>query len=1032
MLLGGLVVSTLYWIIVFVSAFWGARIQGQFVRDLLLPGDPVQLWLRLAIVIFLIASTTYAYFLMDTRRRAQAEAYEVQERFRLAFDNASIGMALTSPDGQFLQVNDTLCRMLGSSEEQLLSSTFRDFTHPDDRSVSAEYIRRALGGEVDTYRLEKRYIHTNGHIIWGLLNVSLVKDERGCPLYFVAQVQDITVRKRAEEASFRLAAIVESSNDAILGKTLDGTITDWNFAAENLYGYTPEEAIGQNVSMLAPPDRPNEISWILEKIRKGEKVDHYETLRLTKDGRYLEVEITVSPVRDSEGKVTGASAIGRDITERKRAEEEIRRLNEELEERVQRRTSELKESEERYRLVLQGSNDGIWDRDLRTDEIYWNDRLYEIFGFSVGEVKPTYDLFFEIVHPEDREVVDDTIKAHLEWGSEYEVEYRAWQRSTGEYRTCVSRGEAQCDGNGYPIRMAGIVQDITERKEREKRRSFLAEVSEVLSSSLDYKATLASVANLTVPTMADWCAVDILEDSSLNRLAVAHRNPEKVEWAYELYKKYPPDPDAPRGVPKVLRTGEPEIYTEITDETLETLARDEEHLRLLRGIGFRSVMIVPLSARGSTLGALLLATAETGRVYGDQDFSLAKELARRAALAMDNARLYQEAQKEIARRMRAEEELKARARQQGAIADLGQRALANAELLVLMGQAVSLTARILGVEYVKVLELLPGKEALLLRSGVGWKEGFVGKAIVESGTDSQAGHALFSSEPVIVEDLGTETRFSGPRLLHEHGVVSGVSVVIPGYERPFGVLGVHATHQRTYTEDDISFLQAVANVLATAVERERAEQVMMEIREAEQRRIARDLHDVVFQDVAGTLQSLQATHIELGRSGIDVSLEQEMVALRRGVGGLRNAIYDLQTEKEQPFIQAVESLVEYSRQMTPESRVTLFVEEGFPEVLADNTGVQLLRIIQEALANARKHSGAWRVEVCLRKQGDELMVEVCDDGRGFDPFASVSDSMGTSSMRQRAQEIGGELEVESERGGGACVRFRAPAARLIQ
>ncbi len=181
---------------------------------------------------------------------------------------------------------------------------------------------------------------------------------------------------------------------------------------------------------------------------------------------------------------------------------------------------------------------------------------------------------------------------------------------------------------------------------------------------------------------------------------------------------------------------------------------------------------------------------------------------------------------DITDRMRSEAELQGRARQQAAVATLGQRALAGAGLAALMDEAVVLVAQTLAVEFCKVLELMPGGAALRLRAGVGWHDGLVGHATVGSGIDSQAGYTLTSREPVIVEDLLTETRFSGPQVLHDHGVVSGLSVIIPAGERPFGVLGAHSTRRRAFTQDDVNFLQAVANVLATATERRRMEEAV--------------------------------------------------------------------------------------------------------------------------------------------------------------------------------------------------------------
>lgn len=188
---------------------------------------------------------------------------------------------------------------------------------------------------------------------------------------------------------------------------------------------------------------------------------------------------------------------------------------------------------------------------------------------------------------------------------------------------------------------------------------FLVEASEVLASSLDYETTLSSVADLAVSNLADWCAIDMLdEDGSIQQLAVTHKDPEKGNWARELRRRSPPDPEAERGVPGVLRSGEPEFHREVTDEMLVAAARDGEHLRVLREVGFTSVMILPLVARGRTLGAITLVLAESGRRYDDGDLRMAEDLARRAALAVDNARLYQEAQEEIAERKRIEHELR--------------------------------------------------------------------------------------------------------------------------------------------------------------------------------------------------------------------------------------------------------------------------------------------------------------------------------------------------------------------------------------
>ena len=161
---------------------------------------------------------------------------------------------------------------------------------------------------------------------------------------------------------------------------------------------------------------------------------------------------------------------------------------------------------------------------------------------------------------------------------------------------------------------------------------------------------------------------------------------------------------------------------------------------------------------------------------------------------------------------------------QGAIAELGTKALSHPDLCTLLQEAAEILAQVLGVECSNVLELLPDDGGLLLRAGVGWNDGLVGRAIVGAGRESQAGYTLLWSQPVIVEDLRTEPRFHGPPLFVEHGVVSGMSVAIHGDSRPFGVLGAHTTERRAFTDDEVSFLQAMANVLALAIELRQAKQ----------------------------------------------------------------------------------------------------------------------------------------------------------------------------------------------------------------
>jgi signal transduction histidine kinase/DNA-binding NarL/FixJ family response regulator len=329
-------------------------------------------------------------------------------------------------------------------------------------------------------------------------------------------------------------------------------------------------------------------------------------------------------------------------------------------------------------------------------------------------------------------------------------------------------------------------------------------------------------------------------------------------------------------------------------------------------------------------------------------------------------------------------------------------------------------------DFCGVLELLPERDTFLLRAGVGWKEGLIGSATVGAGRDSQAGYTLLSSEPVIVSDLQTESRFSGPPLLHEHEVVSSASALIQGQDEPFGVLSINAKSRRAFTEDDANFLQAVANVLATAVQRDEAEEKLHEVREGERSRLARDLHDGALQDLTYALAQAQHVHSTSKDPEPDHRLEQVVEALKRTGQELRAAIHDLRlgAEQDNPFSELLESLVELHRRMVPNQEVYLKMEDGFPSSPLGKRDSELLRILKEALTNVRRHSNARHVRVGLRSKGNKLWAEVKDDGRGFD--VSISPGLGLRSMRERAYALGGRLKIESECGHGTRVCLEMP------
>jgi PAS domain S-box-containing protein len=419
-----------------------------------------------------------------------------------------------------------------------------------------------------------------------------------------------------------LAAIVESSSDSIIGNTLEGVITSWNPSAERLYGYTADEAVGQPMSLIIPSDRPHELPAILSRIRLGERVAPYETVRLRKDGSRLEVSVTISPITDASGTVVGASAIARDITEHKRAEGALRLRSE----------------------LIEQAHEAIFAWEPTDGITFWNRGAEALYGFSAQEVLGRGNQDVLGTPPEQVAEFLAALDRDGRWEGELAHTTKDGRRITVEARLALVTEQ----GRRHVLE---ATRDLTARRAAEDRLALLAEAGSVLAGSIEYEQTLANIARMLVPRLADWCIVDVLGAGGvLERLAVVHADPTRVSLVERLRQRYPADLSGPYGATAVLRTGQPELVPRIPDDFFERAARDAEHLALLRGLGLRSYMAVPMRARSQVLGVISFVWAESGRRYGPDDLRTALELADRAALAIDHARLYAEAQDAVRQR----------------------------------------------------------------------------------------------------------------------------------------------------------------------------------------------------------------------------------------------------------------------------------------------------------------------------------------------------------------------------------------------
>jgi PAS domain S-box-containing protein len=405
----------------------------------------------------------------DTRSEHAIRASEL--RYRRLFEAAKDGILILDVDtGRISDVNPFLTELLGFSHSEMVGKTVGELSpFKDIESNQAMLEQLQQHGYV---RYEDLPLETRDGRRIAVEFVSNVY-EAGDKKVIQCNVRDITKRKQAEMVSLRLAAIVESSGDSIIGTDLTSIITSWNKGAEKVFGYTASEMMGTSVLRLIPADRQNEENHILGKIKHGESVEHFETLRQTKDKRLINVSVTTSPIKDATGKVIGLSKVARDITERKRAEEARRA------------------SDARLKFALQTSRIGAWELSLQDNTANRTLIHDRIFGYRKLLPLWTYEMFLKHVLPEDRVKVDRSFREATAARGHWDIECRI-RRADGEVRWIWAAGGHERDPEGKPVRMSGIVQDITERKQIEEQlKASFKEVGD-LKSAVDEHAIVAT------------------------------------------------------------------------------------------------------------------------------------------------------------------------------------------------------------------------------------------------------------------------------------------------------------------------------------------------------------------------------------------------------------------------------------------------------------------------------------------------------------------------------------------------------------
>ncbi len=478
----------------------------------------------------------------------------------------------------------------------------------------------------------------------------------------------------------RSDAIVEGSADAIISVSLDGTIASWNSAAERIFGYTSAEAIGRSIRLIAPPAQQYDEDDALVRIGRGETVGRFETVRQGKDGISILISLTVSPIRDDRGVLVGTSRIARDSSDCRRAEAEVAAGQAGLGERLRalvaasgsllvspRVESVLSAMLDLARTLMPADGYATWPLQA----VGWKVEAFRgvseefarrmvsgrgsapvlVVPFSevllAGEVQGMPLLEGRRDAYRDEGIVS-LLAIPLTIGAEASATLVCYYREKHDF-TEVERQTAAAFGNmaSAALTTAALYDD---QRRRHEQSSFLAEASAVLGTSVDYHDTLKRVASLAVPHIADWCAIDLVDDSgTLERLAVSHVDPEKRELTRQVGRRSSEDTGSPFSVRTVMRTGKSSLLSDVSAGAIVPRAGehgDQESAVRVRELGLISYMCVPLLARHRRpLGALSFGATESGRRFREADLQFAENLAERVALAVDNARAYGEARR---------------------------------------------------------------------------------------------------------------------------------------------------------------------------------------------------------------------------------------------------------------------------------------------------------------------------------------------------------------------------------------------------
>jgi PAS domain S-box-containing protein len=904
----------------------------------------------------------------------QDKIRESQERYRVLFDLVPVAIYTCDASGFIQEYNRRAAELWGrepgrNGEKPRFCGSYKIY-YPDGRYMPHKKcpMARALRGEkLKSEDLEIIVERPDGERRHVIPAPRIITNIQGKITGAINSLFDITERKRAETAAMRLAAVVQSSHDAIAAKTLSGIITDWNQSAERIFGYKPKEIIGKSVLTLIPKDRHSEEQEILRKIRRGESLDHYETVRRRKDGKLIDVSLTISPIKDAKGKIIGVSKIARDITKQKQTE---RRLAEQAR-------------------LLDLTNDAVIVRDYQDRIVYWNRGAEQMYGFSAKEAlgKITHKLL-RTVHRGSYESIRKDLERDNHWSGEL-----IHTRKDGKTIAVFSRWSLDRDARGRPASILETNSDITARKRAEQqqrilyqftqRQSIATNVTEICDAALDailaamdcHRASILLFDKENVMRFVAWRGL-----SKGYRKAVEGHSP----WKADAKKTEPVcinDVDI-ADIPKALKS-------------------------TIRSEGIRAVAFIPLVSSQKLIGKFM-TYYDAAHMFTDDELKLATTIATQLAQAIEQKR-DEKALRESEAHLRATVEQAtagvARCDTNGGIV------FANRTLCKMLGYTES---ELIGKSVAEVTHRDDVKKNMRLF-----------RRMIQDGKPFDIEKRYVRKDGSVLWADVSVSSVRGPNGKTQSAVA--VIVDITARKKVEEALQRSNEALEQLVDQRTKALSAANAELKGEIERRKGlEGEILSISDREQQRLGQELHDGLCQHLTAVAFMARSISMRLkNHRVIEVSDLDKIAQLVNDAASdtrdLSRALHRLDVDSA-GLVDALQDLVDREIWKTP---CRLEVSPLF-RIENDVAAAHLYRIAREAVINANKHAQAREIVVKLESSRQEMILRVIDDGIGLSDELKPKQGLGFHIMNYRAQLVGGRLEIDSSKHAGTCVSCHLP------